>query len=126
MSYLLKPFDFSEIIGYPNDIPEDVLDNVLKFQYGDDACAHVKAFGQLIDDWDDSPICEDALMQLFSWTLLVDEDMLVIGFFFMKIMRSRPYVIFCMTFWKDLGMIRMKFTMNWLMILWKNGRGRIF
>jgi hypothetical protein len=50
MSYLLKPFDFSEIIGYPNDTPEDVLDNVLKFQYGDDACVHVKAFGQLIDD----------------------------------------------------------------------------
>jgi hypothetical protein len=73
MSYLLKPFDFSEIIGYPNDIPEDVLDNVLKFQYGDDACAHVKAFGQLIDDWDDSPICEDDLMRLFSWTLLVDD-----------------------------------------------------
>jgi hypothetical protein len=31
MSYLWKPFDFSEIVGYPNDIPEDVLDNVLEF-----------------------------------------------------------------------------------------------
>jgi hypothetical protein len=46
---------------------------VLNFQYGDNACAHVKAFGQLIDDWDDSPISEDALMRLFSWTLLVDD-----------------------------------------------------
>ena len=56
--------------GYPNYIPEDVVDNVIEFDNGDDACAHVKAFGQLIDDWDDSPICEDALMRLFSWTLL--------------------------------------------------------
>jgi hypothetical protein len=31
MSDLTKPFDFSEIVGYPNDIPEDVLDNVLNF-----------------------------------------------------------------------------------------------
>jgi hypothetical protein len=74
MSNLQKPFDFSQIVGYPNDIPDDVLDNVLNFQYGNDACAHVKAFGQLIDDWDDSPICEDALMRLFSWTLLVDDS----------------------------------------------------
>jgi hypothetical protein len=73
MSDLQKPFDFSKIVGYPNDIPDDVLDNVLNFQYGDDACAHVKAFGQLIDDWDDSPFCENALMRLFSWTLLVDD-----------------------------------------------------
>jgi hypothetical protein len=68
-----KPFDFSGIVGYPNDIPDDVLDNVLSFQYGDDACAHVKAFRQLINDCDDSPICEDAPMRLFSWTLLVDD-----------------------------------------------------
>jgi hypothetical protein len=46
---------------------------VLKLQYGDDVCVHVKAFGQLIDDWDDSLICEDALMRLFSWTLLMDD-----------------------------------------------------
>jgi hypothetical protein len=124
MSYLLKPFDFSGIVGYPNFIPEDVIDNSPIFHNGGDACAHVKAFGQLIDDWYDPPIYEDALMQLFSWTLF--RDMLVIGFFFMRIIRSRPYGTFCMTFWKDLGMIGMKFTMNWLMILWKNGRGRIF
>jgi hypothetical protein len=70
MSELTKPFDFSEIVGYPNDIPEDVVDNVLEFHEGGDACAHVEAFWKLIDDWDDSPICEDALMLLFSWTLL--------------------------------------------------------
>jgi hypothetical protein len=66
MSELTKPFDFSEIVGYPNDIPEDVVDNVLEFHEGGDACAHVEAFWKLIDDWDDSPICEDALMLLFS------------------------------------------------------------
>jgi hypothetical protein len=70
MSELTKPFDFSEIVGYLNDIPEDVVDNVLEFHEGGDACTHVKAFWKLIDDWHDSPICEDALMLLFSWTLL--------------------------------------------------------
>jgi hypothetical protein len=122
MSDLQKPFDFSEIVGYPNDIPEDVVDNVIEFHNGGDAYAHVKAFGKFIDDWYDPPIHEDALMRLFSWTLLEVREVLVIGFFFMKINRSRPYGILCMTFWIDLGMIRMKFTMNWLMILWKNGR----
>jgi hypothetical protein len=70
MSEITRPFDFSEIVGYPNDIPEDVVDNVLEFHEGGDACAHIKAFWKLIDDWDDTPIHEDALMQLFSWTLL--------------------------------------------------------
>jgi hypothetical protein len=70
MSDLKKPFDFSEIVGYPNDIPEDVVDNVIEFHNGGDAYAHVKAFGKFIDDWYDPPIHEDALMRLFSWTLL--------------------------------------------------------
>jgi hypothetical protein len=70
MSELTKPLDFSEIVGYPNRIPEDVVDTVLKFHEGGDACAHIKAFWNLIDDWDDTPIHEDALMSLFSWTLL--------------------------------------------------------
>jgi hypothetical protein len=70
MSELTRPFDFSEIVGYPNDIPEDVVDNVLEFHEGGDACAHIKAFWKLIDDWHDAPIHEDALMRLFSWTLL--------------------------------------------------------
>jgi hypothetical protein len=105
MSDLEKPFDFSEIVGYPNDIPEDVLDNVLNFQYGDDACAHVKAFEKLIDDWDNSPICEDALMRLFSSTLLVDDGYAGHWFLLYEDIRSRPYGTFCMTFWKDLGII---------------------
>jgi hypothetical protein len=70
MDDLTRPFDFSEIVGYPNDIPENVVDTVLKFHEGGDACAHIKAFWKLIDDWDDTPIHEDALMRLFSWTLL--------------------------------------------------------
>jgi hypothetical protein len=32
----------------------------------------ISAFWNLIDDWDDTPIHEDVLMQLFSWTLLED------------------------------------------------------
>jgi hypothetical protein len=38
--------------------------------YGD-ALAHVRAFGQLIDDCYDPPIYEDVLMELFSWTLFL-------------------------------------------------------
>jgi hypothetical protein len=73
MSSITRPFDFSEIVGYPNHIPENVLDNVFGFHDDDDACAHIKAFWNLIDDWDDTHIHEDALMQLFSWTLLEDQ-----------------------------------------------------
>jgi hypothetical protein len=70
MSDLTKPFDFSEIVGYPNDIPEDIVDNVLEFHEGGDACAHINAFWKLINGWHDPPIYEDSLMRLFSWTLL--------------------------------------------------------
>jgi hypothetical protein len=58
------PFDFSEIVGYPNDIPEDVIDNVPDFDHGH-ACAHIKAFTKFIDDWCDTPIHEDVLMRMF-------------------------------------------------------------
>jgi hypothetical protein len=75
MSSITRPFDFSEIVGCPNYIPENVIDNVDEFGFheGGDACAHIKAFWNLIDDWDDTPIHEDALMSMFSWTLLEDQ-----------------------------------------------------
>jgi hypothetical protein len=75
MSEITRPFDFSEIVGCPNYIPENVLDNVYEFGFHEDgdACAHIKAFWNLIDDWDDTPIHEDALMSMFSWTLLEDQ-----------------------------------------------------
>jgi hypothetical protein len=44
MRCLLKTFGFSGIVGYPNFIPEDVIDNSPTFHNGGDACAHVKAF----------------------------------------------------------------------------------
>jgi hypothetical protein len=126
MSSITRPFDFSEIVGYPNYIPEDVVDNVFGFHEGGDACAHIKAFGNLIDDWDDTPIHEDALMSCFLGLFWRTKEVLVIGFLCMMINQSRTFGTFCMTFWKDLGMIRMKFTVSWLMILWENGRGKIF
>jgi hypothetical protein len=72
MDDITRPFDFSEIVGYPNYIPENVLDNVFMFKFHEDgdAYTHIKVFWNLIDDWDDTPIHEDSLMQLFSWTLL--------------------------------------------------------
>jgi hypothetical protein len=75
MSSITRPFDFSEIVGCPNYIPENVLDNVYVFGFHEDgdACAHIMAFWNLIDDWDDTPIHEDALMSMFSWTLLEDQ-----------------------------------------------------
>jgi hypothetical protein len=74
MSCLLKPFYFSGIVGYPNFIPEDVIDNSVIFHNSGDAYAHVKAFWKLIDDWYDPSIYEDALMQLFSSTLLEGKE----------------------------------------------------
>jgi hypothetical protein len=75
MSSITRPFDFSEIVGCPNYIPENVIDNVDEFGFheGGDAYAHIKAFWNLIDGWDDTPIHEDALMSMFSWTLLEDQ-----------------------------------------------------
>jgi hypothetical protein len=73
MSSITRPFDFSEIVGCPNYIPENVLDNVFGFHEDDDACVHIKAFWNLNDDWDNTAIHEDALMSLFSWTLLEDQ-----------------------------------------------------
>jgi hypothetical protein len=72
MDDIIRPFDFSEIVGYPNYIPENVLDDVYLFKFHEDgdACTHIKTFWNLIDDWDNTPIHEDSLMQLFSWTLL--------------------------------------------------------
>jgi hypothetical protein len=72
MDDITRPFDFSEIVGYPNYIPENVLDDVYLFKFHEDgdACTHIKTFWNLIDDWDNTPIHEDSLMQLFSWTLL--------------------------------------------------------
>jgi hypothetical protein len=69
MGTFLKPIDFSGIVGYPHDISEDVIENLSDFHDYGDACAHVRAFGQLIDDWYNPPIYEDVLMKLFSWTL---------------------------------------------------------
>jgi hypothetical protein len=61
-----KPFDFLEIVGYSHDISNDVIENLSDFHNYGDALAHVRAFGQLIDDWLDPPIYEDVLMTLFS------------------------------------------------------------
>jgi hypothetical protein len=69
MRTFLKPIDFSGIVGYPHNISEDVIEKFSDFHDYVDACAHVKALGQLIDDWYNPPIYEDDLMKLFSWTL---------------------------------------------------------
>jgi hypothetical protein len=65
MSCIVKPFDFLGIVGYPNNILEDVVDNVIEFNNGGDACAHIKAFWQLIDDWNTHPYMRMLLCDCF-------------------------------------------------------------
>jgi hypothetical protein len=67
-----NPLDFSGIVGYPHDISEDVIENLPDFHNYGDASAHIRAFGQCIDEWYDPPIHEDVLMQLFAMTLCED------------------------------------------------------
>jgi hypothetical protein len=63
------PIDFSGIVGYPHDISEDVIDNILDYNDYDDASNHITAFTKCIDEWCDPPVYEDVLMQLFVMTL---------------------------------------------------------
>jgi hypothetical protein len=64
---------FHKLVGYPHDISEDVIENLPDFHNYDDASAHIRAFGQCIDEWCDPPIYEDVLMKLFVMTLC-EED----------------------------------------------------
>jgi hypothetical protein len=72
MDGFLDPIDFSGIIGYPHDISEDVIDNILDFYDHDHVDAHIWAFTKCIEKWCDPPIYEDVLMQLFVFTLCGD------------------------------------------------------
>jgi hypothetical protein len=73
MGAFYSPIDFSGIVGYPHDVPEIVIENLPDFRNYGDANAHIRAFGQCIDEWCDPPIYEDVLMQLFVMTLC-EED----------------------------------------------------
>jgi hypothetical protein len=73
MDDFYSPIDFSRIVGYPNDLPEIVIENLPDFRDNSDANAHIRAFGKCIDEWCDPPIHEDVLMKLFVLTLC-EED----------------------------------------------------
>jgi hypothetical protein len=118
------PIDFSGFVGCPHYESSDVFENTPDYGDHDDANTHIRAFTKCIDEWYDPPIYEDVLMKLFAVTL--DAEKPLIGFIIRLMGDSRPYRACCMPFWKGLGMIGVKFTMNWLMILWKHGRGKIF
>jgi hypothetical protein len=72
MDAFYNPLDFSGIVGYPHDISEDVIENILTIIILMMLSAHVRAFGHCIDEWCDPPIYEDVLMQLFVMTLCED------------------------------------------------------
>jgi hypothetical protein len=124
MEDFYNPIDFSGIVGYPHDISDDVIENLSDFHDYGDACAHVKAFGQCIDDCYDPRIYEDVLMKLISWTLV--DGYACDWFHGSNDNEFKTIQDLCMPFWRYLGMIRMKLTMNRLILLWKNGRRRIF
>jgi hypothetical protein len=64
-----NPIDFSGIVGYPHDIPEDAIDNIPDFFDHTHPGAHIWTFTKFIEKWYDPPIYEDVLMQLFVFTL---------------------------------------------------------
>ena len=49
MDSFFDPIDFSGIVGYPHDISEDVIDNILDFYDHDHAGAHIWAFTKCIE-----------------------------------------------------------------------------
>ena len=62
--------DFSGIVSYPHDISDDVIETLSDFHDYGDASAHVRAFGQLIDDWLDPPIyggCSNDIIYEDDW-----------------------------------------------------------
>jgi hypothetical protein len=71
---VFDPIDFSGIVGFPHDIPEDVIDNIPEFFDHNHAGAHIVTFTKFIEKWCDPPIHEDVLMQLFVFTLLMNEE----------------------------------------------------
>jgi hypothetical protein len=64
-----NPIDSSGIVGFPHDIPEDVIDNIPEFFDHNHPGAHIVTFTKFIEKWCDPPIHEDVLMQLFVFTL---------------------------------------------------------
>jgi hypothetical protein len=64
-----NPIDFSGIVGFPHDIPEDAIDNIPEFFDHNHPGAHIVTFTKFIEKWCDPPIYEDVLMQLFVFTL---------------------------------------------------------
>jgi hypothetical protein len=68
-----NPIDFSEIIGYPQYVPEIFNENLPDFHNYGDPNAHIRAFVKCIDEWCDPHIHEDVLMQLFVMNIC-EED----------------------------------------------------
>jgi hypothetical protein len=75
MDDFFGPIDFSGIVGYPHDISEDAIDNILDFFDHTHLGAHIWAFTKFIEKWCDPPIYEDVLMRLFVFTLVGERAM---------------------------------------------------
>jgi len=67
---LYLPFDFTQIVGYPHDLPEKAIDKLPIFQGNNaiSAKSHVRAFGTLLSRWARQPH-EDMKMKLFALSL---------------------------------------------------------
>jgi hypothetical protein len=119
-----NPIDSSGIVGFPHDIPEDVIDNIPEFFDHNHPGAHIVTFTKFIEKWCDPPIHEDVLMQLFVFTLCDERG---IDWF-----RDSPDNTFktiqdlLHDFLDCLGVVSRRFMMNWLIFLWKHGGRKIF
>jgi hypothetical protein len=65
-------------------------------------------------------------MQLLSWTLLVDDGYVGHWFLLHEDNEIKTIHDFLLEFLERFGDDEDEFTLNWLIILWTNGRGRIF
>jgi hypothetical protein len=69
-----NPIDSSGIVGFPHDIPEDVIDNIPEFfDHNHPGADIVELSPSLLSEWCDPPIHEDVLMQIICLYPCCDE-----------------------------------------------------
>ena len=71
MDDLCKPCDFSNIVGYPHDLPDKAIENLPSFQDNNAISAkyHITKFNQCLAKWCNAHNYEDVKMKLFILSL---------------------------------------------------------
>ena len=71
MEDLCKPCDFSNITGYPHDLPDKAIERLPSFQGNNaiSAKSHITKFNQCLAKWCNAHNHEDVKMRLFILSL---------------------------------------------------------